>query len=108
MVVVQLEIPALGIILCLHFTLNGIEVLADIGLFCQHFDLNLYRRNLHPTCEAGDDVLLLGNVAKQEVDRLHLNHTEIATICSLDNAVSDIFDWDKVLCAEGLLFLCNC
>lgn len=33
MVVVQLEIPALGIILCLHFTLNGIEVLADIGLF---------------------------------------------------------------------------
>ena len=105
MVVVQLEIPALGIILCLHFTLNGIEVLADIGLFCQHFDLELYRRNLHPTCEAGDDVLLLGNVTEQEVDRLHLDHTEIATICSLDNAVSDISDRDEVLCVEGLLSL---
>lgn len=104
MVVVQLEIPALGIILCLHFTLNGIEVLADIGLFCQHFDLELYRRNLHPTCEAGDDVLLLGNVTEQEVDRLHLDHTEIATICSLDNAVSDISDRDEVLCVERLLF----
>ena len=107
MVVVQLEITALGIILCLHFTLNGIEVLADIGLFCQHFDLDLYRRNLHPTCEAGDDVLLLGNVTEQEVDRLHLDHTEIATICSLDNAVSDISDRDEVLCVERLLFLCN-
>ena len=102
-----MEIPALGIILCLHFTLNGIEVLADIGLLCQHLDLDFYGGNLHPAREAGNDVLLLGNVAEQEVDRLHLNHTEIATICSLDNAVSDIFDRDEVLCLEGLLFLCN-
>ena len=58
-IVVQLQFSALWITLGLHIPLDGIEVLSDISLLCQHFDLDFYWGNLHPAREAGNDILLL-------------------------------------------------
>ena len=105
MVVVQLQFPAFGVFLCFHISLNRPEVLLNVSFLGEDLDLDLHRGDLHPACEIGNDVLLLRDTAKQEVDRLDLNHTDISTIRGLNDAISDIFDRDKVFRLGGLFLL---
>ena len=105
MVVVQLQFPAFGVFLCLHISLNRPEVLLNVSLLSENLDLNFHRRDLHPAREIGNDVFLLRDTAKQEVNRLNLDYTDISTIRGLNDAISDILDWDKVFRLGGLFLL---
>ena len=104
MVVVQLQFPAFRVFLGFHISLNRPEVLPNVSLLGEDLDLDLYRGYLHPACEIGNDVLLLRDTAKQEVNRLDLDYTDISTIRGLNDAISDIFDRNKVF-RLGRLFL---
>ena len=91
-VIVLLEFPALGVMLVFHVSLNGVEVLTDVRLLCQNFDLHFDRADFEPAGKGRYNVLLLPDTAQEEVDGFHFQDLDVSAILHMDDAVTNITD----------------
>ena len=81
----------------LHIPLNGIEVLTDVRLLCQNFDLHFDWADFEPTGEGCDNVLLLSDTAQEEVDGFHFQDLDVSAVLHMNDAVTNIADGYQIV-----------